>query len=221
MNALQRSWSRLWKGLGASGDGNLLMTRLIAAYEEPQRKYHTLRHLSECLAVLEPNLGLAERPEEVEAALWFHDVVYDVRGEDNESKSASLAETELAAAGVGRERRERIRNLILATRHSAPPEELDEKLLVDVDLAILGAPRPRFVEYEAQVWEEYNWVPAPSFREKRREALQRFVNREFIYSTEAFRESLERQAQDNLAESIRSLRDAGSRDAGSGLIIHH
>lgn len=64
-------------------------------------------------------------------------------------------------------------------------------LLVDIDLSILGAPRARFDEYEAQVRAEYGWVPRFLFRTKRRDVLAGFLARHSIYNTPTLRESLE------------------------------
>ncbi|MDG9926998.1 MULTISPECIES: N-methyl-D-aspartate receptor NMDAR2C subunit [unclassified Pseudomonas] len=202
-NTLQFSWERCWLGMGAKGDGIALMRRLLAAYAEPQRRYHTVQHLSECLALLEIHLELAAEPAEVEMALWFHDAVYDVKGADNELKSAEWAEAELSEAGVSAERIARVSNHILATRHTALPEGQDQMLLVDIDLSILGAPRPRFEEYERQVREEYGWVPDPLFRGKRQTILEEFLHRSPIYSTRVLREALEGRARENLAYSLR------------------
>lgn len=203
---LQSSWNRCWSRLGAQGDGLALMQTLIAAYEEPQRKYHTLQHLTECLALLSHHRQMAAEPAEVEAALWFHDAIYDVTAHDNEARSASWAVEALSAAGVGAERAERVRQHILATRHSALPQGKDQQLLVDIDLAILGAPRARFVEYENQVRAEYAWVPEPLFRQKRAEVLTEFLGRQPIYNTAMLRAALESQARENLAYSLRQLR---------------
>ena len=181
------------------------MRRLTAAYGEPQRKYHTVQHLSECLTLVQQNLDLAIEPAEVEISLWFHDAIYDVKASDNEEKSAKWAEQELTVAGVAKERIERVKDHILATRHAALPEGQDQMLLVDIDLAILGAERPRFVEYEAQVREEYGWVPGFLFRRKRREVLLEFLERQPIYNTSKLREALEKEARSNLAYSIRQL----------------
>ncbi len=181
------------------------MQRLLAAYAEPQRHYHTGQHLSECLGLLDQHLALANEPGEVELALWFHDAIYDVRANDNELKSAEWAVRELQQAGVASERIQRVQELILATRHSARPEEPDQALLVDVDLSILGAPRARFEEYEHQVRAEYAWVPEPLFRQKRRAVLSEFLSRRPIYNTQQLLSALENQARANLSWSLQQL----------------
>jgi predicted metal-dependent HD superfamily phosphohydrolase len=95
--------------------------------------------------------------------------------------------------------------LILATRHDASPATADARLLVDVDLAILGAPAARLDEYERQVRAEYAWVPGPIFRRKRREILEGFLSRPRLYGSEAFRATFEETARANLSRSIRTL----------------
>jgi predicted metal-dependent HD superfamily phosphohydrolase len=90
----------------------------------------------------------------------------------------------------------------MATRHEAVPQTKDEKVLIDVDLWILGAPQARFDEYEKQVREEYRWVPGLIYRHKRREILASFAARPTIYNTERFIERYEQQARANLARSL-------------------
>jgi predicted metal-dependent HD superfamily phosphohydrolase len=202
---LRSSWNRCWRGVSARGDGFALMQELISAYEEPQRKYHTTQHLSECLSLLAQHLDLAVEPGEVEIALWFHDAVYDVKANDNEAKSAAWAESELLMASVEPVRVERIKGHILATQHSAQPQGKDQQLMVDVDLSILGAPTPRFEEYEAQVRAEYEWVPEVIFRSKRKDILTEFLARRPIFNTAKLHEALEERARANLARSIGNL----------------
>ncbi len=202
---LNTSWARCWRALGAEGDGAELMQQLLAAYQEPQRKYHTQQHLAECLALLQEHLDLAEQAGEVEIALWFHDAVYDVKASDNEQKSADWAVRSLVEAGVAQERIDRVVQLIMATRHAVLPQGRDQQLLVDIDLAILGSSRERFLEYEQQISEEYSWVPEVLFHHKRRAVLEEFMARRPIYSTAPLRQKLERQAKENLAFSLERL----------------
>jgi predicted metal-dependent HD superfamily phosphohydrolase len=204
---LKASWKRCWNGLNAQGEGLYLMEKLVSSYLEPQRKYHTIQHLSECLSLLSHHIDLAIEPAEVEVAVWFHDAIYNVKIHDNEEFSADWAVAELSKARIATERVERIRQLILATRHMALPEGQDQMLLVDIDLSILGASRVRFEEYEAQVRAEYAWVPETIYRQKRAGILSEFLARKPIYSTSQLRKALEGHARENLVYSLHQLRN--------------
>ncbi|WFC41995.1 N-methyl-D-aspartate receptor NMDAR2C subunit [Pseudoxanthomonas sp. SE1] len=198
MDLFPHSWQRAWAGIGATGEGGVLFAQLKAAYAEQQRHYHTLQHLGECLSVFDAARGLAERPHEVELALWFHDAIYDIKAHDNEQRSADWARDALRDAGVAAEAAQRVHALVMATRHTAVPSGRDEQLLVDIDLSILGAERARFDEYEQQIRKEYAYVPGFLFRRKRREILKGFLDRPAIYSTPYFHDRLEDRARNNL-----------------------
>lgn len=199
---LSTSWQRAWRGVGADGNGAAVFQALLARYGEPQRKYHTLQHLSECLAAFVPVMQLAPHPAEVEAALWFHDAIYDLGRSDNEERSAQWAAAALQAASAPAEAVARVPALVLATRHTALPATPDEQLLVDVDLGILGATPQRFAEYERQIRQEYGFVPEDVFRTKRRAVLQSFLQRPRIYATDHFHAALEDRARVNLQAAI-------------------
>jgi predicted metal-dependent HD superfamily phosphohydrolase len=197
-------WSVAWRQLGARPPEGLLAA-LVERYSEPHRFYHTLRHLDECFIALAPAAHLARHLGEVELALWFHDAVYDTRAADNEERSARWAEDELLAAGAGRDVASRVRGLVLSTKHEALPDEGDARLLVDVDLSVLGAPEERFAEYERQVRQEYAWVPDAPFRRARARVLESFLQRSSIYGTAWFAERLEARARENSRRSLRAL----------------
>jgi len=203
---LRQSWQRAWAALGATPEAGLF-ERLVACYNEPHRSYHTLQHLAECIERLAVSLETAEQPGEVEVALWFHDAIYAVRRHDNEQQSANWAKAACLAGGASSEAAGRVFDLVMATRHSALPETPDERLLVDVDLSILGAAPARFDEYERQVEEEYAWVPRWLFRRKRRAVLREFLDRSTIFTTERVREHLEARARENLQRSLARLAD--------------
>ncbi len=140
-------WRATWTGLGATPPAEDVHARLIARYEERHRHYHTVQHLDECFARLDEAGVAVEHRFEVELALWFHDAVYDTRRPDNEVQSAALARDEAVRAGLSPAVLTRLDALIVATRHGGSPTSPDATLLVDVDLAILGAPVERFDEY--------------------------------------------------------------------------
>lgn len=193
----ERSWQRAWTALGLNAPEGL-MQRLLDAWAEPQRHYHSQQHLRECLALLEPTLDLAQHPGEVELALWFHDAVYDPQGKGNEQRSADWAIEALAEAGASGDVQQRVRALIMATCHDAESVDDDARLLVDIDLAILGSDPARFAEYDAQVRAEYRWVPGWLYPRKRKEVLAGFLARPAIYGTDRFRDRFEGRARENL-----------------------
>lgn len=202
------AWKATWTGLGAAAGDARLYETLRARYAEPQRHYHTMQHLDECFARLAESRTDAERPYEVELALWFHDAVYDVRRHDNEEQSAAWAATGARDAGLPTAVADRVHVLIMATRHDRMPDTPDARLLVDIDLSILASPVDRFDEYERQVREEYSWVPDALFRSRRREILAGFLARPHIFGTARFQAVAEPRARANLARSIAALGDA-------------
>jgi len=198
---LDVSWQRAWHHLGREAPEELKQ-HVLAAYAEPQRRYHTQQHLIECIALLGGVIERVQFPGEVELALWFHDAVYEPKAKDNEAQSAVWAARALSAAGVGAAAIERVAALVMATRHDAAPVDPDQQWLVDIDLSILGASEARFAEYDRQIREEYAWVPGVVYRFKRRHVLKGFLARRSIYLTREFQSRFESRARDNLRAAL-------------------
>ena len=202
---LLTSWQEMWRSLGVARADDDLFHRLIECYSEPHRKYHTVRHLEECFGHFNDVRSLTIEAGEVALAIWFHDAIYDTHSSDNEERSALWARESAIAAGLTLEQATRISGLVIATRHSATPENSDAMILVDIDLAILGAGIDRFEEYELQVREEYSWVPEHLYRSGRGQILKEFADREWIYCTDCFRTAYEERARENIARSLARL----------------
>jgi predicted metal-dependent HD superfamily phosphohydrolase len=201
----QDRWLRLWEAANASGDGVPWYEKLKHAYAEPQRHYHNQRHIAECLAEFDSARHLAQQPIGVEFALWFHDAVYDPKASDNEEQSAAMARSCLETASLP-QLATTVSKLVMATKSHRTEADPDAALMVDVDLSILGQGEQRFAEYEAQIRDEYGFVPDLIFNFKRAEILGRFLVRERIYTTDFFASRYERQARHNLEDSIRKLK---------------
>ena len=187
-----------------------LKNELAALYQAADRHYHGLAHIEAMLALAAEYRHLLHDPEAVEAAIWFHDAIYDSRAKDNEAKSAELAEKRLAGR-VGPHRLARVAAMINATAtHQLPPfrdeNALDDAaLLLDMDLAILGAEPAVFDAYEKAVRLEYGWVEEPMWRAGRSAVLQNFIARPHIFNTQIFRDRFEARARENLDRSLRAL----------------
>ncbi len=205
MDQLETSFRELWKEIGANGSYEKVFYEILKKYSEPQRHYHNLNHVIECLQLLEHFKRCADNLTLIETAIWFHDIEYDPRRTDNEEKSAEYAAETLRKYGVDEIFIEKTRSMIMATKHHQALDR-DTIILLDIDLAILGKPEEEFNLYEEQIREEYNWVPVEKYREGRSKILQGFLSRNPIYQTRCIRERYEKQARKNLEESINGLR---------------
>jgi predicted metal-dependent HD superfamily phosphohydrolase len=198
--------------MSALGIGNEAecFNSLLAAYSKEYRHYHSTSHIEHCLRELDTAASLAQESAEVELALWFHDAIYDPHSSNNEERSADWACELLMRHQAGAERVGRVRDHILATRHEAVARHPDSRLVVDIDLSILGADEAAYAQFEVNVRKEYRWVPSILFRRKRAEILESFLARPRLYSTDLFYERYESRARRNLASAIATLRGAKS-----------
>ena len=130
------TWQEIWHDLGTASGDQALHERLKACWSEPHRHYHTLQHLDECLSQLARVRSRAERPAEIEIALWFHDAIYDPRREDNEVRSADWAHNAVRNERVRGLASYRIYSLVLATGHTEMSMDPDTQILIVIDLSI-------------------------------------------------------------------------------------
>ena len=201
------AWQAMWSGLPALRPDPELHAQLLQRYAEPHRKYHSTEHLQACLKHFKRLRAQAEHPDEVLVALWFHDAVYVLGSSDNELHSAQWARSALLDAGASADCAQRVYDLVMVTRHDVAPDTRDQQVLLDIDLSILGQSASVFDAYERQIAEEFAAVPLLQRRSRRRQILQRFLDRPRIYYTEQFHKLLETQARTNLQRSIRQIDD--------------
>lgn len=187
-----------------------LQAELAALHRAPERYYHGLAHIEALLALAAEYRPALADPEAVEAAIRFHDAVYDSRAKDNEARSAALAREKLAGR-TDEGRIDRIAAMIEATAthevpaFAGPGTVRDAALFLDMDLSILGAAPEVFDAYEQAVRREYAWVDEPAWRAGRAAVLKNFLARRHIFHTPEFRERFEGQARRNMARSVERL----------------
>ena len=208
MTDLSQRFGELLRRLGAAADPRPLVDAVLAAWAEPQRRYHDLDHLRDCLAELDGVPADGADRDRVEAALWFHDAIYDPRAGDNEAASGEWARRALAELGVPTAVADDVARLVGLTRHTAPASDPSGRLLCDIDLAILGRAPDAFDVYDRQIREEYAWVPEPDFRAARATVLAGLLTRARLYQTEHFRSRYETVARANLERALERLRHA-------------
>lgn len=182
-----------------------IFVTLMAAYQRSLRAYHNLDHISACLDEFDAPHQQSDDPDAIEAAIWFHDAVYDPRRSDNEQQSADMARRLLARCGASAAFCDRVETLILVTRHDQLPQARDGRLIADIDLAILGKPPAVFDVYEQAIRKEYRHVSDEAFRAGRVKVLRRFLDRPRVYFTDDFFNRYETTARQNLQRSIALL----------------
>jgi len=184
-----------WEQLMAKFDLDSLCnthSALINSYSEEHRAYHTLDHIDACFRHLDTVAEQAEHPHEIELALWFHDVVYEPFSGSNEEDSAAMAKQFLTENNIDVACVDRIYDLIILTKDHRSPATVDAKIMLDVDLSILGSSPVIYAQFEKDVRQEYQQVPWSTFREKRKEILQSFLDRPRLYHTPYVFDRLER-----------------------------
>jgi len=208
INELLRRWRDLWQRLDAQSAPKPIFDELVHRYREPHRAYHTLAHIQDCLLQLDQMRDLAKHADEIEMALWCHDVIYDPHAADNELQSSAWARNFTTEADIATDVVARVQALILATQHHTLPIWPDAVLMVDIDLSILGRSPAEFDHYDAAIRKEYQWVPETTYRKARTKVLESFLARPAIYQTAWLHERYEAQARENLMRVIRILREA-------------
>ena len=203
----QSDWLSLMSNLGFSENTDTY-TDLKRRYNEKHRKYHNVTHIESLLIELEKTRHISENYNSIELALWFHDAVYNIFSKSNEKDSADLAVSFISDNSGSLELQQTVYSLIMATEHNFVPKGNDQRLMVDIDLSILGSAESRYTDFETAIRKEYKYIPWFIFKRKRIELLQYFLGRESIFSHRYYIDSLEQQARVNIANAIKKLKSA-------------
>jgi predicted metal-dependent HD superfamily phosphohydrolase len=208
---LQARWDALMRGQGAPPvEARRLFDDVCRHYQQAHRHYHNLSHIESMLKTLD-----ALRPDEgptpaLSLAAWFHDLVYDPRASDNEARSADYAREALRRLELPEEIVKDVADMILATQTHSECDAPDCRLLLDADLAILGAPPSEYERYADAIRREYAHVPEPAFVTGRGRVLRGFLERERIYRTDAAHQRFDGPARRNLAWELERLQTRGA-----------
>ncbi len=205
-DVLRRQWHDLlsvWAVDPALADRTF--EEVQAHYAESGRFYHTLDHVQNVLEAVESLGSYARHRNAVKLAAWLHDVIYNSRASDNEERSADYSERLCEKLSITEGRL--VAAVIRKTKTHDADGDADAQVLIDADLAILGASEPAYRIYSEQIRQEYAWVPEQEYRMGRRQILERFLTRPRIFH---FLSHLEAAARRNIAAEIARLAAACS-----------
>lgn len=189
--------------IGATPD---LRRRLLACMSEKHRFYHTVDHVADILSLYEGDDPV------IVAAAWFHDIIYDPQKALKRKQEGSAWRTDeaLSAAyaieclkGSAIDYRA-VASIILDTESHRPTAELSQ-LFSDLDMAILGSPREKYITYAENIRREFSFVDSVTYYNGRNNVLST-INKTVIYYTMRF-SCLEEQAHDNIMWELDNLAD--------------
>jgi predicted metal-dependent HD superfamily phosphohydrolase len=202
-----------WHRLAGTGHQSSL-DHLLGCHREPHRRYHTATHVMWVLRHIDTiaNAELSTDAADVDLAAvrWaalFHDVVYDPTRADNEDRSASLAHRRAVEIGWDTARADAVHRLVMVTKGHAAAS-LDEGVLVDADLAILGTSPSDYASYVAGVRAEYAHVSAHAWSVGRTAVLDGFLALPQLFHTVTMRQRFEARARANMSAERVSLSGA-------------
>ncbi len=200
---------------GASRPARQAGADLARRYGEPHRRYHTGAHLAAVLrdsSWLAGELRLAPAARAVVTlAACAHDVVYDARPGTDERASADWARRQLTACGVAPDAIDQVAGLVLATiGHSAEDGDVAAAVLMDADLAILGADPDEYARYVAAVRQEYAAVPDDEWRVGRARVLSALLEHDPLFRTEPARLRWAARARRNIAAELQAINEIPS-----------
>ncbi|UYM24755.1 hypothetical protein NQP46_19725 [Streptomyces albus] len=178
---------------------------LLGRWDEPQRAYHTVAHLAAVLDRIDllAAHSYAEDIELVRLAAWFHDAVYLPERDNNEERSARLAERALAELGLDERRvAEVVRLVRLTLSHDPADADGNGAVLCDADLGVLVSSPEEYAAYASAVRTEYGFVEGETFRAVRAELLLQMLERPALFRTEYGHRHWEEQARQNLRTEL-------------------
>lgn len=149
------------------------LAALTTLYRDPVRRYHDLSHISQIFEMA--NLASEQLNEVQMLAIWYHDAIYNPAALDNEERSVALAQDHLRYSLKVAELKA-VASIIMDTKTHHPTSE-DSKLVLDLDMSILGSHKSAYVNYARKVREEFAYVPYDLYAEKRSEILHTFLER--------------------------------------------
>jgi len=188
--------------------------RICRAYSAEGRFYHTLQHIAECIRFVNIHYGSSGDTFLVKFALFYHDIVYDVKRKDNEELSGVEWSNYSASSGfklaqMGGSRI--VENLILMTaKHRLEPNApLLFQMMNDADMHVFLCPDHHYLEYAHNVWLEYRSVGSEEYLQGRLAFLDGLDPDTIFYTHQARELSHHAKANIDLEKTI--LRDQPER----------
>jgi predicted metal-dependent HD superfamily phosphohydrolase len=182
-----------------------LWNEIEKSYSAPGRFYHNAGHLRHLTGELTQVKDQIADWDTIVLSVFYHDIVYNTRRQNNEEESAALARERLSSFGYPPVKTASCEAQILATKGHGLSKEADTNFFTDADLSILGADPASYKIYAGNIRKEYSFYPNFLYNPGRRKVLRHFIAMDRIFKTESFYNRYEAAARENLREELRAL----------------
>lgn len=143
---------------------------VLSHYDEAHRFYHTIDHIRDVVKKLEDK-GLNQ--SELFLAAVFHDIIYNPKSNTNEEDSAEFFIKAAGSSSLSSDQKAHVKQLILDTKTHKPTVKFSEDFIA-IDLSVLNGDFGDLLNYEQQIFKEFQFVDYKIYKEKRVEILQRY-----------------------------------------------
>ncbi|MDJ0580852.1 hypothetical protein [Crocosphaera sp.] len=200
----------IWLNLVSYNHSNLVFcqeswSEIETAYGQLSRYYHNLSHLIHLLNLAFQYQNNIQDFDTLLFSIFYHDIVYQIPGENNELKSADIAKKRLLMINYPTQKIKKCFSQIIATKNHSAKKELDINWLLDLDLAILGTQRNQYIEYTKKIRQEYAIYPDKIYNQGRSKILNTFLQQKTLYKTQLCQERFEQTARNNLIWELELL----------------
>ncbi|MDO4665278.1 MAG: hypothetical protein Q4A71_03580 [Actinomycetaceae bacterium] len=213
---LPGTFARSLAALGVSADRaqlTQLANELLEMWNSPGRVFHNSRHLISVLSSIEELGSCVHSPDILRIATWFHGVVFvpgsavslRLEGPAGENRSATFARKKLGELGLAQPVVDRICELISALHsHRNVDTDVDMRVLLDADLAILAADPQEYRDYLTALRQEFALASDAEFLRWRRRVIKQLLARPSIFLS-PLATDWELPAHDNLLAELARL----------------
>ena len=182
---------------------------LLGRWHEPHRRYHDVAHLAAVLGHLDRWTGDGRDRDAARVAAWYHDAVQQPGAGDDEARAADLARAHLADRGAPAELVDTVVAAVLATADHLRDPDADPPpavaVLLDADLAVLGADPDTYAAYRRGVRAEWPHLDDATFARGRRTVVTALAARRRLYLTEVAARERGAAARENLTAELVDL----------------
>ena len=197
-------YKKLLNYCGDSAAVQQILAHLEKQYNNENRFFYNLTHVTHQLKLLEQYHYLIKNEEVVFFAIWFRHISNDTWRTNNEERSAYVARLKLTEAHVPNAIIQKVVQYISGCKNYTAPLEDDEAVFQDLDLSVFGMDSSVYEIYSDQLRKEWRRLPSFILNRRRKDFIHLLLERDNIYNTEKFQTTYELQARRNMKFELES-----------------